>query len=318
MNTARIAIAFVATALVGSVGCSKGNGIQTEDAPCQAYLSCLTAIASTGGAATATYQAELVSAQALYGPTGMCGSSKQAANVCASSCSQALSVAASAFPTVAACGGGLPGDGGNHPADMSMAKHDFSFSSFDFSGSDLSANGSCTQVGAWPSITNSIGAFFTPDIDGAVVDDSIIQAVDPTANAEGNYDILFVEVDVPHGAPPAYPQTATYTTSTTLDAPPTIGNASSTASIFLYANYDLSTTDGGAGVEFYVAQGGTATFTRVDDDATGTMTTSGSTLHFVQWPASGTPDTPLANGKCYDVASYSLSAVYTPQADGGT
>jgi hypothetical protein len=329
MKTARLAVGSLVAAIACSAACTKSNPALQNDSSCQAYLSCLTALASSSGAAQATYQSQLVVAQALYGPTGTCGSTTQTESACAQSCVQALGVVAAAYPNVAECGGAESGfDMGGSPRDLSASSLDFSMSHLDFSTShvdfshphaDFSASPSCTQIAAWPAATGDIAAFFTPNDDSAGVDDSTMQAVDPTANAAGNYNILLVEVDVSQGAPPAYPQTATFTSATTFDTPPIIGSATSTALVYLYANYDVTSTTGGTGYELYLAQSGSATLTRVDDTATGTMTTSGTNLHLVQWPTDSTaPDAPLANGKCYDIASFSLSAVYTPPTDAGT
>jgi hypothetical protein len=176
------------------------------------------------------------------------------------------------------------------------------------------ANDGCTQVGAWPNDPSNLSAFFTPNLNGENIDDSYLQGFDPTANAEGNFNLFSVEVDVPQGMPPQYPQTVSFNSMSSFTTPATFGpGGQSEVTVFMYANCDITQNCNNSDLELYLAQGGTTQLTRVDDTADGTMTASTSNLHLVQWPTDpNAPDQPLANGKCWDIGSFSASIAYTP------
>jgi hypothetical protein len=215
-----------------------------------------------------------------------------------SSLSIVLSGLATASLLLVGCGGG----GGTKEHDLAIK-------------GDMTTGPTCIQVTTWPTAANAVGAFFQPDIDSSTDDDMSIQAIDPTANAEGNNNILIVELDTGHGQKETYPTTITFNSQTTFNGV-TYGTGG-TALTYILANFDLQTQGGGSGAELYLAQGGTLNITQADDSQTGGMAVTTSNLHLVQF-TNAQPAVLIPNGKCYDVASASLSSQYVLPPDGGT
>jgi hypothetical protein len=177
------------------------------------------------------------------------------------------------------------------------------------------ANDGCMQMATWPSASGfPLMAYFTPEDGGEGIDDSTMEAFNQAAN--GNYNILVAEVDVPPGIPPAYPATVTFSSQTTFEQPVPFGaNGASEASVYAYVNCDINSGCANGDLEEYVAQGGTLTMTQVDDSPNGTMAVTATNLHLLQWPTdTSAPDQPIPGGKCLDVASFTGSVAYAPQS----
>ena len=184
--------------------------------------------------------------------------------------------------------------------------HLYDFSVGDAQGDGARMNDGCMNIATWANGQQAAHASFTPA--AGPMDGSEIVAYDVASNAEGNYQLISVQVDVPQGMPPMYPQTITLTSTSTSEEYLAFGpGGSSDLAVSMYRNCDITEDCDNADAELYVAQGGTITLTRVDDTPSGSMSVVGSDLHFLQWGTDGR----LLNGKCWDVGAFSASQPYT-------
>jgi hypothetical protein len=192
--------------------------------------------------------------------------------------------------------------GGGGPMDLSGSVMDLS------GGGGGDGGGGCTMVNTWPS--NLLSGGFDPSNGDTFV------LAEQQMNEPLN--VLALEdwhVGLVTDMGESYPKNVTF----------------STTGGYLTCDVCLRLLEGctqaSGCMRGYFAQGGTVTVTRADTDPNnGHMTASGSNLTLVEWnfpmadPDGGvTGDSPVPNGRCYNVAHFSFDVAWSPPPDmGGT
>ena len=186
---------------------------------------------------------------------------------------------------------GCGGDSGSN--DLTVSVNDLSGTAHDMT------KAACTAVATWPS--NNVEVLGGPT-SSAPFDFVTIGHAQKTAGSQT--DALSVELWHTAGAPSAIgtvmlAATDTYNTCDTC--------------LLLDENYDPTMGFGDTG---FFGRAGTITITKADrTPAAGMMAVSGTNVNLVEWDFMN--DKPVTNGKCYDVAAFSMSGSYS-NPDGGT
>jgi hypothetical protein len=203
--------------------------------------------------------------------------------------SLSLLLSALVLPSMLAAG---CGDDDNNKGDMILTG--------DLAGAkDMSAK-ACTAVSAWPS--DDIDIAYGGPVDADPFDFAIISHAVKTNGSQ----LDAVSVELWHQATtPAAPRT--------LMLPANGDYTSCEVCVLLDENYDRDQMFGDVG---YFARGGMVTVTKADfGQAMGMVNVSGSNINLVEWDFNN--DKPVTNGKCFDVASFSISGSFSAP-DGGT
>jgi hypothetical protein len=199
--------------------------------------------------------------------------------------------------TLAGCGGG-----GGKNKDLAAPA--------DLSGADRAAMVNCTALSTWPGNDVTYRGQANP-IQGF---DFVTAAYEhrPNATMASLDDELRIEVWDPSGMPQTYPTTFTFTTSGQYNT--------CTGCLSLSIGRDPANPTATPG-EFFFAVDGSMTVTKADrDPASGDFAATGTNVHLVQWSYydAAMSDSPIADGACYDIASFSVSGSYMNSLDGGT
>ena len=196
--------------------------------------------------------------------------------------SLSVMLAALAFPSLLVLG---CGDDSSNKPDM--------VSTGDLAGAkDMSAK-ACTAVATWPSDNIDV-------IGGAVSSDPFDFAIIGHAVKTTGSTLDAISTELWHQpSTPAAPRTVML---------PADGNYTTCdVCVLLDENYDPSQGFGDTG---YFSRSGMITITKaMFGAASGSMQVSGSNVNLVEWDF--TNDKPVPNGKCYDVASFSISGSFT-------
>jgi hypothetical protein len=163
---------------------------------------------------------------------------------------------------------------------------------------DMSAK-ACTAVATWPSDNIDV-------IGGAVSSDPFDFAIIGHALKTTGSNIDAVSTELWH-------QPSTPAAPRTVMLPANGDYTTCEVCVLLDEMYDPTQ---GFGTTGYFARSGSVTITKADFSAVaGMMNVSGSNVNLVEWDFMN--DKPVTNGKCYDVASFSIMGSFS-NPDGGT
>jgi hypothetical protein len=211
-----------------------------------------------------------------------------------------------AVAAVAACGGGGGGDD-TSKIDASTKIPDGSVKN-DAKTPDSGSQAACTHVTSWPAMQPLANFNEDPNTPGTGFTNII--SVDKTAAP-----FAALTVEDWHLNNLAYPHTVTLKNTDLY-----FGQNGCSDCVLLDSDCSGPDVVNDCNHHFF-AQGGSLTVTRADEANTGMMTVSGTNIHLVEWDmdqSSPTVDTPIKNGQCYDVDSFSMTGSWDhPPADGG-